>query len=158
LASDDSLTVCTIIMDTKRLKCKYAQIRPILHFCIPRESHMRKQRHDADHLINCPMEATLDLIGGKWKSVILFRLSEGTKRFSELGRLLPRITPRMLTQQLRDMERDGLVKRTVYAEVPPRVEYALTDSGRTLQPVLDTLKAWGEKQGLPLVQNRASAD
>ena len=119
---------------------------------------MRKQRHDIDHLTNCPMEATLDLIGGKWKSVILFRLNEGTKRFSELGRLLPRITPRMLTQQLRDLERDGLVKRRVYAEVPPRVEYSLTDMGRTLQPVLDALKAWGEKQGLPLVRDRAATD
>lgn len=104
------------------------------------------------------MEATLDLIGGKWKSVILFRLNEGTKRFSELGRLLPRITPRMLTQQLRDMERDGLVDRTVYAEVPPRVEYSLTDVGRSLQPVLDELKDWGEKQGLPLVHDRTTAD
>lgn len=102
------------------------------------------------------MEATLDLIGGKWKSVVLFRLSEGTKRFNELGRLLPRVTPRMLTRQLRDLERDGLVKRKIYAEVPPRVEYSLTDVGRTLQPVLDVLMAWGEKQGLPLVQDRAS--
>lgn len=104
------------------------------------------------------MEATLDLIGGKWKSVILFRLSEGTKRFSELGRLLPRVSPRMLTRQLRDLERDGLVTRTVYAEVPPRVEYSLTDTGRTLQPVLDALLAWGEKQGLPLVQELVAAD
>jgi len=104
------------------------------------------------------MEATLDLIGGKWKSVILFRLSESTKRFSELGRLLPRISPRMLTRQLRDLERDGLVKRKIYAEVPPRVEYSLTDTGRTLQPVLDALKAWGEKRGLPLVRDRVTDD
>jgi len=104
------------------------------------------------------MEATLDLIGGKWKSVLLFRLSEGTKRYNELGRLLPRITPRMLTKQLRDLERDGLVNRTIYPEVPPRVEYSLTESGRTLQPVLKALKAWGEKQGLPIVQVRASSD
>lgn len=117
---------------------------------------MRKQRHNDDHVINCPMEATLDLIGGKWKSVILFRLGEGTKRFNELGRLLPRVTARMLTRQLRDLERDGLVNRKIYAEVPPRVEYSLTDTGRTLQPVLDALKAWGERQGLPLVLDRDS--
>ena len=146
------------MMRTNDLRCKYAQIEPILTLCILLVWNMRKQRHNIDHLINCPMEATLDLIGGKWKSVILFRLNEGTKRFSELGRLLPRITPRMLTQQLRDLERDGLVNRKVYAEVPPRVEYSLTDTGRTLQPVLDALKAWGEKQGLPLVQDRSSAD
>lgn len=116
---------------------------------------MRKQRHSSDHIINCPMEATLDLIGSKWKSVILFRLSESTKRFNELGRLLPRITPRMLTQQLRELERDGLVNRKVYAEVPPRVEYSLTETGRTLRPVLDALMKWGEKQGLALVQGRS---
>ena len=104
------------------------------------------------------MEATLDLIGGKWKSVILFRLSEGTRRFSELQRLLTRITPRMLAQQLRDLERDGLVHREVYAEVPPRVEYSLTDTGRTLQPVLGALMVWGEQQGLPLVQGRVPED
>ncbi len=115
---------------------------------------MRKQRHNADHLNECPMEAALDLIGGKWKSVILFRLSEGTKRFGELGRILPRTTPRMLTQQLRDLERDGLVDRKVYAEVPPRVEYSLTATGRTLQPVLDVLMTWGTEQGLSLVQQR----
>lgn len=115
---------------------------------------MRKQRHSADHLTECPMEAALELIGGKWKSVILFRLSEGTKRFGELGRILPRTTARMLTQQLRDLERDGLVHREVYAEVPPRVEYSLTATGRTLLPVLDALMKWGVEQGLSLVQQR----
>ena len=104
----------------------------------------RKQRHDASHLYNCPMEATLDLIGGKWKGVILFRLSEGTKRFNELHRLLQRVTPRSLTRQLRELEADGLVHREVYAEVPPRVEYSLTDKGRTLEPVLDELINWGQ--------------
>lgn len=115
---------------------------------------MRKQRHDMDHVVNCPVEAALDLIGGKWKSIILFRLSQGTKRFNELGRLLPKTTPRMLTQQLRDLERDGLVSRTVYAEVPPRVEYDLTKAGRTLLPVLEVLKDWGVAHGLDLVAAR----
>ncbi|HIP22065.1 MAG TPA: transcriptional regulator [Rhodobacteraceae bacterium] len=108
----------------------------------------RKQRHDTSHLYNCPMEATLDLIGGKWKGVILFRLSEGTKRFNELHRLLQRVTPRSLTRQLRELEADGLVHREVYAEVPPRVEYSLTDKGRTLGPVLDELINWGQEHVL----------
>lgn len=105
---------------------------------------MRKQRHDVLDATECPVEATLDLIGGKWKGVILFRLGERTHRFNELGRLLCKVSPRSLTKQLRELERDGLVSRTVYPEVPPRVEYALTDKGRTLLPAIDALKAWGE--------------
>lgn len=109
---------------------------------------MRKQRHETTDAINCPMEATLDLIGGKWKGVILFRLSERTHRFNELGRLLCKVTPRTLTKQLRELERDGLVKRTVYPEVPPKVEYDLTDKGKTLTPVLKALKDWGTDHAL----------
>lgn len=103
----------------------------------------RKQRHDLSHVYNCPMEATLDIIGGKWKGVILFRLGEGTRRFNELHRLLKRATPRTLTRQLRELEADGLVHRRVYAEVPPRVEYSLTEKGRTLEPVILSLIDWG---------------
>ncbi|WP_088310349.1 winged helix-turn-helix transcriptional regulator [Novosphingobium sp. B 225] len=110
---------------------------------------MRKQRHAADRVIECPMEATLDLIGGKWKGVILFRLLEGTKRFGELRRLLCKITQRSLTQQLRELEADGLVARRVYAEVPPRVEYSLTPRGVTLAPVLQALMQWGSDHALP---------
>lgn len=109
---------------------------------------MRKQRHDADRVIECPMEATLDLIGGKWKGVILFRLLEGTKRFGELRRLLCKITQRSLTQQLRELEADGLVARKVYAEVPPRVEYSLTPRGHSLEPVLAALMEWGNAHAL----------
>lgn len=105
---------------------------------------MRKQRHPDDLVIECPMEATLDLIGGKWKSVILFRLLDGTKRFGELRRLLCKITQRSLTQQLRELEADGLVSRHVYAQVPPRVDYSLTARGRTLEPVLAVLMRWGQ--------------
>ena len=93
-------------------------------------------------MFNCAVEAAIEAIGGKWKGVILYHL-ESTKRFNELNRLLPKITQRMLTKQLRELERDGIVKRTVYAEVPPRVEYDLTDFGRTLQPVLCELEKWG---------------
>jgi len=108
---------------------------------------MRKQRH-TDYT-NCPVEAALDVIGGKWKVVILFRLFEGTRRFNELRRLHPNITQRMLTNQLRELERDGLVHREVYPQVPPKVEYSLTSAGRTLKPVLSALKLWGERQVLP---------
>ena len=108
---------------------------------------MRKQRH-TDYT-DCPVEAALDMIGGKWKAVILFRLFESTKRFNELRRLHPNITQRMLTNQLRELERDGLVHREVYPQVPPKVEYSLTPDGRTLKPVLLALKRWGEGQALP---------
>jgi len=105
---------------------------------------MRKQRHNREDLEACPMEATLDLIGGKWKGVILFRLSQRMYRFNELNRMVCQITPRSLTKQLRELEADGLVHRKVYAEVPPRVEYTLTDKGRSLTPILTMMKAWGE--------------
>lgn len=108
---------------------------------------MRKQRHPS--YSHCPVEATLDLIGGKWKSIILFRVLEGTRRFNELRRLMPGLTQRMLTNQLRELERDGLISRKVYAEVPPKVEYSMTEFGRTLEPVLLSLKQWAEVQMLP---------
>ncbi|RYG39408.1 transcriptional regulator [bacterium] len=92
----------------------------------------------------CPVETTLRIVGGKWKAVILFRLVEGKKRFSELKRLLPGATQQMLTQQLRELERDGIVHREVYAEVPPRVEYSLTELGYTLEPVLNLMSGWGQ--------------
>lgn len=103
---------------------------------------MRKQRHK--QYTNCPVEAALDIIGGKWKSIILFRVLEQTRRFNELRKLLPNITQRTLTNQLRELERDGLLHREVYAEVPPKVEYSITEFGATLQPVLVTLKDWAE--------------
>lgn len=94
---------------------------------------------------NCPVEATIELIGGKYKSVILWHLTDGVKRFGELKRLLPRATEKMLAQQLRDLERDGLIIRTVYPVVPPKVEYSLSDLGKTIIPVLDAMCCWGEE-------------
>jgi DNA-binding HxlR family transcriptional regulator len=96
-----------------------------------------------DCAAGCPVEATLDLIDGKWKGVILYHLLEDTVRFNELGRRLSRITQRMLTRQLRELEAAGLIHREVYPEVPPRVEYSLTKLGRSLEPILRSLWSWG---------------
>ena len=92
----------------------------------------------------CPVETTLSLIGDKWKVLILRELLGGTKRFGELRRGVGRVSQKVLTSQLRAMEADGLVRREVFAEVPPRVEYSLTPLGESLAPVIDALKAWGE--------------
>ena len=102
---------------------------------------MRHKRYDCD--FGCPVEACLEVIGGKWKGVILFHLLGGTKRFNELRRLMPAVTQRMLTRQLRELEADQVVVRTIYPEVPPRVEYALSDFGKTLEPILRMLQKWG---------------
>lgn len=98
---------------------------------------------------NCPAEFTLARIGGRWKIPLIFHLLTGTKRFSELVRLLPGVTQKMLTQQLREMERDGLVRRKVFAQVPPRVEYSLTELGISLRPVVDVMCRWGGAHGQP---------
>lgn len=92
---------------------------------------------------HCTVEATLDVIGGKWKPLILWALGDNVMRFSELQRGLPGVNAKMLTKQLRELEEDGVIRRTVYPEVPPRVEYAITDFGRTLIPILQALCTWG---------------
>jgi len=102
---------------------------------------MRHKRYDCD--FGCPVEACVEVIGGKWKGVILFHLLGGTKRFNELMRLMPDVTQRMLTRQLRELEDDQVVNRKIYAEVPPKVEYSLTNFGKTLEPVLRMIQAWG---------------
>lgn len=93
----------------------------------------------------CPVETTLLLIGDKWKVLILRELISGTKRFGELKKSITEISQKVLTQQLRGMEEDGLVERRVYAEVPPRVEYTLTSTGISLKPILDSMRQWGEE-------------
>jgi DNA-binding HxlR family transcriptional regulator len=90
------------------------------------------------------VQATLNVLGGKWKILILWHLKDQTRRFGELKRLMPEITEKMLIQQLRELESDGIVARMVYAEVPPKVEYSFTDYGRSLEPVLHALCDWGE--------------
>lgn len=99
----------------------------------------------AKELPACPVETTLTLISDKWKVLILRDLLSGTKRFGELKRSIGSVTQKVLTAQLREMEADGLLVRTVYAEVPPRVEYTLTELGHSLKPVLDSMRDWGQK-------------
>ncbi|KAF9126998.1 winged helix-turn-helix transcriptional regulator [Paenibacillus cellulositrophicus] len=91
----------------------------------------------------CPVEATLSVVGGKWKAVILWRLVGGTRRFNELQRSISQITRKMLTEQLRELEQDNLIIRTVYPEVPPKVEYSLSEYGKTFIPVLNAMAQWG---------------
>ncbi len=93
---------------------------------------------------NCPMEVTLELIGGKYKTLILWHLMDKVLRFSELSRLIPQATPKMLTQQLKDLERDGCIIRKVYPVVPPKVEYSLSEFGKTLIPILEIMCDWGK--------------
>lgn len=111
------------------------------HDSIKGESNLKNKDY------NIPVEATLEVIGGKWKVVILCHLKEkGKMRFSELQRAMPNITKKMLTQQLRELENDGIIFRNVYHQVPPKVEYSLTETGETLRAVLNIMCAWGEKR------------
>ncbi|HEX8375777.1 MAG TPA: helix-turn-helix domain-containing protein [Geminicoccaceae bacterium] len=103
---------------------------------------LKRKRYD--EAAGCPVAATLDLIDGKWKGVILYHLLRGSRRFGELRRELSTITPRMLTKQLRELEGAGLITRTVQPVVPPRVDYALTPDGQSLREVVAALKVWGE--------------
>ena len=92
---------------------------------------------------NCPVEATLDLIGGKYKALILWHLSDGKLRFSQLRQRISKATPKMLTQQLRELESQALIHREVYPVIPPKVEYSLTETGRSLMPILVAMRDWG---------------
>jgi DNA-binding HxlR family transcriptional regulator len=94
---------------------------------------------------NCPVEAAIDVVGGKWKAVILWWLQQRTLRFAELRRQIPGITEKMLAHQLRELEADGIVARKVYATVPPKVEYSLTEYGRSLKRALRAICDWGQK-------------
>ena len=110
---------------------------------------MSKRKETSTNYINeqelaqCPVNYTIGLIGGRWKTLIIYNLSAGTMRFSELRKSLPGVTEKMLTQQLRELEKDGLVDRKVYLEVPPRVEYSLSATGKTLGPVMNNIAQWG---------------
>lgn len=104
-----------------------------------------KTQNTVKELPACPVETTLTLIGDKWKVLILRDLLPGTKRFGELKKSIGSVSQKVLTAQLRDMEASGLVNRKVYAEVPPRVEYSLTELGQSLKPILDSMWNWGEE-------------
>ena len=109
----------------------------------------------------CPVETTLRVIGGKWKALVLYHLRTDIRRFNELRRLVPDVTQRMLTQHLRELEADGVVSRTVHPVVPPHVDYALTNLGRTLLPILDAMAEWGAEhearcEGAPLFEGAVS--
>jgi len=93
----------------------------------------------------CPVTATMTIIGGKWKPIILWILRDDVRRFGEIKKLTPAITQKMLTQQLRELEKDKIINRKIYPEVPPKVEYSITDYGRTLVPILDAMANWGKK-------------
>lgn len=99
-----------------------------------------------DETYYCAMDVSMSVIGGKWKTVVLWYLRKGPKRFGELKKLIPPITEKMLSLQLKELEKDGIVKRTIFPEVPPRVEYELTDEGQTLLPLLEEIAAWGRRK------------
>lgn len=101
---------------------------------------------------SCPMEATINLIGGKWKALILWHLSDKILRFNELQKLISQATPKMLTQQLRELENSGLIIRKVYPVVPPKVEYYLSDFGKSMWPILELMCSWGKNY----LQNKES--
>ena len=105
---------------------------------------VRKKRFSCYTAPACPVEASLELFGGKWKGMILFHLLDGTLRYNELKRLLGNVTQKMLTRQLRELEDVGLITREVYAEIPPKVEYTLTERGYSLRHIMLSLKEWGE--------------
>ncbi|MBS1040010.1 helix-turn-helix transcriptional regulator [Gluconobacter cerinus] len=109
------------------------------------DSVPRRGRRRQAGRTGCAVEATLSVIGGIWKPVLLFHLLEGKLRFNALCRLVPSATARMITLQLRELEADGVVNRIVYPEVPPKVEYELTELGRSLEPVLVSMRDWGAR-------------
>ncbi|MGB3640079.1 MAG: helix-turn-helix domain-containing protein [Rivularia sp. (in: cyanobacteria)] len=107
---------------------------------------MKMKAENSKKMVSCEVETTLQIIGGRWKVLIIRELLLGIRRFGELQRALPGVTQKMLTQQLREMEQDGIVHRKVYAEIPPKVEYSLTSLGESLQPILKAMHEWGAKQ------------
>jgi len=94
-------------------------------------------------ILHCPTEAALEIIGGKWKAIILYHIRGDTRRFNELRRLIPQVSQRMLTKQLRELETHQIIHRKIYRQIPPKVEYSLTEFGLTLDPILKALEGWG---------------
>lgn len=117
----------------------------LFYFCKYQNDTMEDSMNEIKELPACPVETTLSLIGDKWKVLILRDLITGTKRFGELKKSIGTVSQKVLTAQLRNMEENGLIHRKVYAEVPPRVEYSLTELGQSLKPILDAMQNWGEE-------------
>lgn len=99
----------------------------------------------AEEISHCPVAATLELIGGRWKTIILYHLVSGTRRFGDIAVRIPKISRKVLAEQLKELERDGLIKREQFKEIPPRVEYSLTELGKSLSPVMNEIAIWGNK-------------
>jgi DNA-binding HxlR family transcriptional regulator len=137
-------TLIINVLDYKKFSKKIKLFKMVIHG----EEKSIILRGDTFH---CALDVTMHFIGGKWKTVVLWYLKNGKKRFSELKKHIPDITEKMLSLQLKTLEEDGIVKRTLYPEVPPRVEYELTDFGKTLLPMLEEIALWGrnlsEKEG-----------
>jgi len=106
---------------------------------------MTERATPPENPLTCPIAATIAMLGGKWKPMIVHMLAAGTLRFGQIKRNLPAVSQKMLTQQLRELEHDGIVRRVVYPQVPPRVEYSLTDHGARLKPILEALYVWGRE-------------
>ncbi|HYC84985.1 MAG TPA: helix-turn-helix domain-containing protein [Chryseosolibacter sp.] len=104
------------------------------------------------NVTNCPVTATMSVIGGKWKLLILFLISNGINRFGKMGMVLKDVSKQMLTTQLRELENDGIIERRIYPEIPPRVEYSLTLKGKDLMPIIESMKTWGAKYLLPVIE------
>jgi DNA-binding HxlR family transcriptional regulator len=103
---------------------------------------------------HCPVTATMGVIGGKWKLLIMYLISNDINRFGKMGMMLRDISKQMLTTQLRELENDGIIERKIYAEIPPRVEYSLTDKGKTLMPVIEGLRDWGAEYLVPKMTDK----
>lgn len=128
-----------------RRRCKAGIPQQLFNTMIIEGNEYRIKLHG--RVYHCALDVTMELVGGKWKAIVLWYLRKDKKRFSELRKLIPGITEKMLSMQLRQLERDGFVSRKVHAEVPPRVEYALTPHGRTLLPLLEEIAKWGRMMG-----------
>lgn len=103
------------------------------------------KKNDENYMFHCPVEAVLSLIGGKYKPIILYHLIDSTLRYNELRKIMPYATPKMLVQQLKELEADGIVNRKVYPVVPPKTEYSLTDYGKSLSPIMMSMCEWGNQ-------------
>ncbi|WP_225985398.1 winged helix-turn-helix transcriptional regulator [Priestia endophytica] len=118
----------------------------------------KEKKASCPNPLACPVAVAVDAIGGKWKGIIFYHLISGPCRFNELRRIMPDITQRVLTLQLRELERDGIINRKIYHEIPPKVEYSLTSFGETLKPIVNLMRDWGDTYEENLQSNRLLYD